>query len=180
MSDPLPCPLPDRLTSAEVEALLADWGHPTPARWLAFHREELELAGDPPSCPGRRVWIRLLRDELDKLYNQAWCALEQIRAADDEESVAMLAMDDLPSAVEQAWSLAPELAGEHLQLLRDYKEERHADFLRQLGAGTEREAEERAECLEFWEDNAELTSDLRQRLYREVRGLLRGGTERPS
>jgi hypothetical protein len=173
MSSAPRCPLPDRLTSDQAERLLADWGHPTPARWLEFHHSELQLAGEPPSCPGERVWSRLLRDELDKLYNQAWCALEQIRAADDEETVMMLAMDDLPSAVEQAWSLSPEGAGEHLQLLRDYKEERHRDFLRQLGAGTDREAEERAECLEFWETNAELTSALRQRLYREVRATLR-------
>ncbi len=171
-----PCPLAESLTRAEAEQVLAELGHPRPAYWLEFHGETLAFSGEPPRCAGTTVWHRLLQDECDKLYNQAHCALEQIREAEDEESAAMLAMDDLPSAVEQAWSLAPQLAGEHLQLLRDYKEARYRDFRNQLGVGTGREAEERAECLEFWEENAVLTSELRQRLYREVRkGLLERG-----
>ena len=37
------------------------------------------------------VWRQLLKDECDKLYNQAWSAYEHIREAEDPDSVAMLA-----------------------------------------------------------------------------------------
>lgn len=172
MSDPHPSFLPDRPTRRVAEEFLAELGHPRPGFWLDHHRDSLGAEGDPRRYDGAAIWRRLLQDECDKLYNQAHCALEQIRDAQDEDSAMMLAMDDLPSAVEQAWSLAPQLADEHLQLLRDYKEARYADFCQQLGVGSDREAQERADCLEFWEENAVLTSELRKRLYREVRRSL--------
>ena len=163
----IPAPAARRLTMAEAEALLASWNHPRPQRWLTHKIENgaLELDGHPPRLSGATMWWLLLGDECDKLYNQAWCSLEQIRAADDEDEVAMIALDDLPSAVEQAWSLAPELAGEHLGLLREYREERYQDFLRQLDAGGESELDERIDALEFWAENATLMSELRRTLY---------------
>ncbi len=170
-------PLPERVSVEELGAFLVEWRHPYGERWL---REKVKAAalvfsGDPPSVSGADVWQRLLEDECSKLYNQAWSAYAHIREAVDPDSVAMVAMDDLPSAVEQAWALAPGLAGEHLALLREYREAKHEDFVRALGAGTEREVEERIEALAFWEENAGIMTDFRRRLYRTVReGLARG------
>jgi hypothetical protein len=147
--------------------LLASWGHLRPRRWLLAAIETGRLP--ERDIPAVDLWREVLRDECDKLYNQAWCAYDQIRSAEDEESVWMLAMDDLPSAVEQAFSLAPPLAGEHLALLGEYKEASLAQLLRELGVGTEREAAERSECLAFWEENTEGLSDLRRTLFRMVR-----------
>ncbi len=94
-------------------------------------------------------------------------------ASSSPDSVMLLVIDDLPSAVEQAWALAPDLAGEHLELIRGHSQERYDNLLRELGAGTDREAAERRECLAFWEENAELMTPWRLRLYREVRQSLR-------
>jgi hypothetical protein len=154
-----------------VQALLEDWQHPYADRWLDRQVEQgtLPFTGEPPTCLGDDLWQLLLSQECDKLYNQAWCALDQIQSADDPESVTMLAMDDLPSAVEQAWALAPDLADEHLELLRQHNPIRVEVMLADLGAGTEREPRERAECLSFWEDNAEGMTDYRRRLFRAVR-----------
>jgi len=171
-------PLPDFLTLAEAESLLQRWHHPNGARWLDHQalQETLTFAGAPPRCSGDELWHLLLSQECDKLYNQAWCALDQIQSADDPESVTFLAMDDLPSAVEQAWALAPALAQEHLALLVQHNPHRLDVLLADLGAGTSREPVERAECLSFWEDNAELMTDYRRRLYRAVReGLAESG-----
>ncbi len=172
--DSVPSVVVGRFDHEQAEALLASWHHPRGGRWLDYHveRGELSFSGDPPTLDGAAMWWQLLADECDKLYNQAWCALDQIRGAADEETVLMVAIDDLPSAVEQAWSLAPELAGEHLGLLRGYREERYQELVRELGIGTDRELRERIECLEFWEENAELMSDLRRTLYRLVRQRL--------
>jgi hypothetical protein len=163
----IPAPAARRLTLAEAEELLASWHHPRPERWLSHKIDSgaLDLDGDPPLLSGATLWWLLLGDECDKLYNQAWCALEKIRAADDEDEVMMIALDDFPSAVEQAWSLAPELAGEHLALLREYKEARYQDFLRQVGAGGDTELDERIDALEFWTENDALMSELRRTLY---------------
>lgn len=159
------------LTREQVLALLETWGHPYAVPWLArkIAAGELVFAGEPGVVRGTALWLRLLQDECDKLYNQAWSALESIKEATDPDSVTMLAIDDFPSAVEQAWSLAPDLATEHLALLREHSEERYRDFLRSLGVGTTREAAERIECLAFWEVNADITSDLRKTLCRLVR-----------
>lgn len=171
-----PSPLPDRATRDEIQAALDRWDHPRRDAWLAAKRErgELRFEGDPPTVAGVAVWRLLLGEECDKLYNQAWCALDQIRQADDPDEVALTAMDDFPSAVEQAWALAPPLAGEHLALLREYRQERHADFLRQLQVGTDGERAERIECLTFWADNAEGITDYRRTLYRLVAARLGG------
>lgn len=169
-------PLPERMSIEALGAFLEEWRHPYGERWLRekVKAAELVFSGDPPSVSGAAVWRRLLEDECSKLYNQAWSAYQHIKEAEDPDSVAMVAMDDLPSAVEQAWALAPELAGEHLALLREYREAKHEDFVRALGVGTEREIEERIEALAFWEENAEIMTDLRRRLYRTVReGLAR-------
>jgi hypothetical protein len=172
----LPVDLRDEeLTEEEARARLESWGHPRPRRWLRQKAEQGEIR--PPRIRTADLWRALLKDECDKLYNQAWCALDSIRNAEDEESVLLLAMDDLPSAVEQAFSLAPPLAGEHLLLLRQHKEERHADFLRELGVGTEREERERIDCLAFWEENAEDMSDLRRTLLGLVRRELQRRSE---
>ena len=170
-------PLPPTLTRLEAEVHLARLEHPDPRRWLDAQAEQgkLPFDGAPPRCPGDRLWRQILTTECDKLYNQAWCALDQIRSAEDLESVSMIAMDDLPSAVEQAWALAPDLAGEHLALLAEHDPRRVDLLLADLGAGTPREAAERAECLEFWEVNAEITSNFRQSLYRTVRRALTSG-----
>ena len=167
-------PLPDLPTRAEVQALLQRWQHPYADRWLGRQLEQgtLTFDGDPPRCRGDELLLLLLSQECDKLYNQAWCALDQIQSADDPESVTLLAMDDLPSAVEQAWALAPELAVEHLGLLTQHNPRRVDVLLADLGAGTPREPAERAECLAFWEDNAEGITDYRRRLYRAVRESL--------
>lgn len=169
-----PSPLPDRLTWDQALALLTDWEHHAPERWLAHQRDNalLTFTGDPLACSGDQLWSLLLKVEADKLYNQAWCALDQIQSADDPEDTLMLAMDDLPSAVEQAWSLDPAIATEHLDLLRQHKAGRVERFLAEMAAGTDREPAERADSLAFWEDNAEITSPFRQRLYREVRAVL--------
>ena len=166
-----PIPGDELLTREEVLALLEQWGHPYAAAWLERKTaaRELVFAGEPAVVQGAALWRRLLKDESDKLYNQAWSALEGIKEAGDPDSVAMLSIDDFPSAVEQAWSLAPDLAGEHLALLRQHSEERYRDFLRSLAVGTPRELVERIECLAFWEDNAEITTDLRKSLCRLVR-----------
>ncbi len=169
-------PLPPAPTRADAEAHLARLHYPNPRGWLDAQIEEgaLGFAGEPPRCDGAQLWRLLLGMECDKLYNQAWCALDQIKNAEDPESVSMIAMDDLPSAVEQAWALAPELADEHLALLADHDPRRVEVMLADMGAGTPGEAAQRAECLEFWEDNAELTTEFRQALYRAVRdGLTR-------
>ena len=178
----VPPALAGRITREQAEALLDSWHHPRGGRWLDYQveRGELTLTGEPPTMDGAALWGRLLADECDKLFNQAWCALDQIRSADDQDTVYMIAIDDLPSAVEQAWSLAPELAGEHLGLLRGYREERYQELLRQLGIGTDRELRERIECLEFWEENAELMSDLRRTLYRLVREQLQALAGQPT
>lgn len=154
--------------------LLLRWQKSEAERWVAYQRDKgtLPFEGDPPSCSGEALWRLLLSEECDKLYNQAWCALEQIREAEDPDDALMLAMDDLPSAVEQAWSLDPEFGAESLDLLGQHKPERVPRFLAEMAADTPREAAERAECLAFWEENAEITSDFRKRLYREVRRLL--------
>jgi len=162
------------MTLDQAAALLTEWEHHDPERWLIHKRDNdlLTFTGDPPTCAGDQLWHLLLRDEADKLYNQAWCALDQIQAADDPEDALMLAIDDLPSAVEQAWSLDPTNADEHLGLLRQHKAGRVERFLAEMAAGTDREAAERADSLAFWEENAEITSPFRQRLYREVRAVL--------
>ncbi len=174
MSDP--CPPPelghDDLSLEAAAARLAGLGHPRPDEWLAARLAEGRLPSPP--LPPAAVWLELLRDECDKLYNQAWCALDQIRNADDPDSVMMTAVDDFPSPIEQAFGLAPSLAGEHLALLREYREERYADFVRELGIGTDREPAERADALAFWEENAEDISDLRRNLFRIVRRQLAG------
>jgi len=169
-----PSPLPSTLSHDQAVELLLQWDKDEAERWVAYQRDKgaLPFDGEPPRCSGSTLWRLLLRDECDKLYNQAWCALDQIQEAEDPDDVAMLAMDDLPSAVEQAWSLDPELGAEHLQLLGQHKPERVSRFLAEMAAGSPREAAERAECLAFWEENAEITSDFRKRLYREVRRVL--------
>ena len=134
--------------------------------------DRIQFTGEPPRADRAEIFRELLRDECDKLYNQAWCALEQILDAEDEDSVMMLAVDDFPSAVEQAVSLAPDLAQEHLGLFRKYRQERYDTFLREFGIGTSREAQERIDCLAFWEKNAEGISDLRRALFRTVRESL--------
>ena len=168
------CPLPSTLGRTEALDLLERWHKPQAGQWLANRQRDgsLPFEGEPPACEGPRLWTLLLKLECDKLYNQAWCALEQIQGAEDPDDAMMLAIDDLPSAVEQAWSLAPDLAGEHLDLLRQQNPARVERFLQEMGAGTDREPAERAESLSFWEENAEITSDFRKRLYREVRAVL--------
>jgi len=170
-------PLPDRLTIDELGALLDEWQHPYAEKWLLqkVKASELVFSGEPATVSGESVWNQLLKDECDKLYNQAWSAYEHIKEAEDPDSVAMIAMDDFPSAVEQAWALAPQHAGEHLRLLREFREAKHEDFLRALGVGTERENQERIESLTFWAENAEIMTDFRRTLYRLVREAL----ERP-
>ena len=164
-------PLPDLIGPDALGSLLDEWQHPYRERWLRekVKAGELVFSGDPPVASGDAVWRRLLADECGKLYNQAWSALQAIREAEDPDSVAMLAMDDLPSAVEQAWALAPDLAGEHLELLREYSEEKHRHFLDSLGVGTGREAAERIDALAFWEENAAIMTGFRRTLYRIVR-----------
>jgi len=182
-ADPTPPPaLSGEIALDEAARLLEGWGHPRAERWL-----EVKVAGgavpadgDPPRIAGADLWRELLRDECDKLYNQAWCALDRIRDAEDEESVLMLAMDDLPSSVEQAFSLSPDLAREHLDLLREHRFERYRQFADELGVGTARETRERAECLAFWEENGDDLSDLRRTLFRLVRERLEGATRRRS
>jgi len=171
-SDPTPPPEMghDDLDLEGAAARLAAIGHPRPARWLARLVEEGRVP--PPPIPAADVWRELLRDECDKLYNQAWCALDQLRSADDPDAVMMVAVNDFPSAIEQAFSLAPTLAGEHLALLREYRMESYEHFVRELGIGTDREAGERAEALAFWGENAEGISDLRRNLFRLVRRQL--------
>ena len=171
-------PLPDRLTLDELSAVLEEWQHPYGERWLVdkVKAAELVFTGEPPSVSGDSVWHRLLADECDKLYNQAWSAYEHIREAEDPDSVAMLGIDDLPSAVEQAWALAPDLAGEHLSLLREFREAKYQEFLRSLHVGTDREVDERIAALAFWEENAQIMSAFRRTLYRLVRqGLAQKG-----
>jgi hypothetical protein len=175
-----PVELTGEITLEEAARLLQGWGHPRAARWL-----ELKVAGgaipyegDPPRVAGADVWRELLRDECDKLYNQAWCALDQIRDAEDEESVLMLAMDDLPSSVEQAFSLDPTLAREHVDLLKEHRFERYRQFVDELAVGTDRETRERIECLGFWEENGTDLSDLRRTLFRLVRETLESATRR--
>jgi hypothetical protein len=172
VSDPGPPPElgHDVLDEEDAADRLSRLSHPRAAEWLARLVGEGRLPA-PPFPPGL-VWRELLRDECDKLYNQAWCALEQIREADDPDTVMMIAVDEFPSPIEQAFSLEPTLAGEHLALLRDYREERYDDFAREMGIGTDREPAERAESLEFWEENAEGISDLRRNLFRIVRRQL--------
>ncbi len=164
-------PLPELIGFDELGSLLDDWRHPYGERWLEekVKSAELVFSGDPPRSSGEAVWRRLLEDECSKLYNQAWSAYEQIKEAEDPDSVAMLGMDDLPSAIEQAWALAPDLAGEHLSLLREFREAKYHEFLRSLGVGTEREVEERIEALTFWEENASIMTEFRRTLYRIVR-----------
>ena len=101
----IPAAAARRLTPDEAEALLSDWHHPRPRRWLdhKLERGDLVLEGDPPTVSGPTLWWLLLADECDKLYNQAWCALDQLRTAEDQDSVIMVAIDDLPSAIEQAF-----------------------------------------------------------------------------
>ncbi len=91
-------PLPELISMDELGSLLDEWQHPHGERWLAekVKAEELVFEGEPPSVGGEAVWRRLLQDECSKLYNQAWCAYEHIKEAKDPDSVAMLAMDDLP------------------------------------------------------------------------------------
>lgn len=170
-SPPAVSPLPERLTLDELGSLLDEWQHPYGERWLLekVKANELVFTGEPPSVSGEAVWRRLLEDECGKLYNQAWSAYEHIKEAEDPDSVAMLGIDDLPSAVEQAWALAPELAGEHLSLLREFREAKYQEFLRSLRVGTEREVEERIAALAFWEENAEIMTEFRRTLYRLVR-----------
>ncbi len=175
---PRSSPLPELVSLGELGSLLDEWQHPHGERWLAekVKAAELVFCGDPPSVSGEAVWRRLLQDESSKLYNQAWCAYEHIKEAKDPESVAMLGMDDLPSAVEQAWALAPELAGEHLGLLKEFREAKYQEFLRSLRVGTEREVEERIDALAFWEENATIMTEFRRTLYRMVReGLASAG-----
>ena len=171
---PTPSPLPPSMTREQAVELLLRWHKSEADRWVAYQRDKgtLPFEGAPPRCSGEALWRLMLREECDKLYNQAWCALDQIQEAEDPDDALMLAMDDLPSAVEQAWSLDPELGAEHLQLLGQHKPGRVPRFLAEMAAGTPREAAERAECLAFWEENAEITSDFRKRLYREVRRVL--------
>jgi hypothetical protein len=167
----------------EAEERLREWGHRRPRRWLRRRLTDGEIAatGTPPRLRSADLWRALLKDECDKLYNQAWCALDQIRAAKDPDEVLMLVVDDFPSAVEQAFSLAPPFATEHLDLLREYSEEKLAAFRRELSIGEEDEPLERMECLAFWEANAEGMSPLRRTLYRMVREeLARRATPPPS
>ncbi len=172
------CPLPELVTLDEVGAVLVAWQHPYGERWLLEKVKSgaLVFAGEPPRVNGVTVWDRLLEDECSKLYNQAWSAYQHIKEAEDPESVAMLGIDDLPSAVEQAWALAPEHAGEHLALLKEFREAKYREFLRSLRVGTEGEVEERVAALAFWEENAEIMTEFRRTLYRLVReGLARTG-----
>ena len=53
--------------------------------------------------------------------------------------------------------------------MMQHRVESHAQLSRELGIGTEREDRERADCLAFWEENAEGISDLRRTLFRLVR-----------
>jgi hypothetical protein len=110
--------------------------------------------------------LSAVRVEIDRLYNQAWCALERLDAGEED---LMTAIDELPTAVEQAVSLDPEYAKEILELLRSRRPERYEDLVREMGLGTERETAERIECLAFWEANAEGMSERRRELFREVR-----------
>ena len=112
MSDPaaddlaLPVDLREEvLMEEEARVRLKSWGHPRPGRWLRQKAEQGEI--QPPRIRAADLWRALLMDECDKLYNQAWCALDSIRNAEDEESVLLLAMDDLPSAVEQTTGSVP-------------------------------------------------------------------------
>jgi len=182
MIDLPPTPFPVRMTRDEVQRWLDRWDHPRRDAWLAAKEErgELRFDGDPPTVAGVDVWRLLLREECDKLYNQAYCALDQIQEAENPDDVMITAMDDFPSAVEQAWSLAPSLAEEHLLLLREYKEERHTRFVEELGVGTDREPAERVECLAFWADNAEGITDYRRTLYGVAAGLLAGTSASPA
>lgn len=166
-----PIPSHDHLTRERALALLEEWGHPYAAAWLdrKVAAGTLAFEGEPAVVSGAELWRRLLEDETDKLYNQAWSALESIKEAATPDEAAMLSMDALPSAVEQAFSLAPDLADQHLALLRQHSESRFRDFLRLLGVGTARESAERIACLAFWEDNADLVTDLRKTLFRLVR-----------
>lgn len=168
------CPLPEQLTLDELGAVLAAWQHPYAERWLLEKVKNgvLVFSGDPPRVGGKTVWDRLLEDECSKLYNQAWSAYEHIKEAEDPDSVAMLGIDDLPSAVEQAWALAPEHAGEHLSLLKEFREAKYREFLRSLRVGTDGEVGERIAALAFWEENAEIMTDFRRTLYRLVREAL--------
>lgn len=177
-SPPAASPLPERLTLDELGSVLDQWQHPYGEHWLLdkVKNGELMFSGDPPTVSGETVWHRLLEDECAKLYNQAWSAYEHIKEAEDPDSVAMLGIDDLPSAVEQAWALAPEYAGEHLALLREFREAKYQEFLRSLKVGTEREVDERIAALAFWEENAEIMTEFRRTLYRLVReGLVQKG-----
>ena len=170
-------PRPPALAAPEIdrdraEALLAGWGHPRPGAWLDGKLDAGAIAVADEALDAADLWRELLKDECDKLYNQAWCALEQIREAADESEVMMLAVDDFPSAVEQAFSLAPALATEHLDLLKSHRYERYEVFAREMGLGTARETAERIECLAFWEANADGLSRLRKTLFRLVRKTL--------
>jgi len=164
----------------EAASLLERWRHPRPHRWLRHAIDEGRVPAEGERVRTADLWRELLRDECDKLHNQAWCALERIREAEDPESVMMLAIDDLPSAVEQAYSLAPSLAEETLDLLRQHRRERYEDLVRELGVGTVREEAERAECLDFWVENAEGISEIRRTLFRIVRDALVGLANRES
>ena len=155
-----------------AEALLGEWGHPRPAAWLDAKLDAGAIAAADEEIDAADLWRELLADECDKLYNQAWCALEQIREAEDESEVLMLAVDDFPTAVEQAFSLAPALAKEHLDLLKSHRFERYETFAREMGLGTARQTAERIECLRFWEANADGLSRLRKTLFRLVRETL--------
>ncbi len=170
----MPSPLSARLTRDQVLRQLEAWLKPAARQWLTDRTEKGALAfdGTPPTCTGDDLWDLLLKEECDKLFNQAWCALDQIRSAEDPDSMLLVAIDDFPSAIEQAYSLAPQFADEHLKMMREYSEERYQRFVAELGQGTDREAGERVECLAFWEENAELITDYRRLLYKLVREQL--------
>jgi hypothetical protein len=164
------------MTRGAAEELLDALGHRAGAAWLSnrIADGDLPLSGDPPILSGDDLWRALLADECGKLYNQAWCAAGRL---DEEgaEADLMLGIDELPSAVEQAWSLSPDDAGEHLDLLKAHRPERHENLCRELAIGTERETAERIECLAFWEANGEDLSPLRRRLFTLVREALSRG-----
>ena len=169
-----PCPLPNELTREEAARRLSAMNLPNVEDWLLQHEEarELTFKGDPAVCSGMELFSLILKEECDRLYNQANVAYMQIRAAGEDEPDFITAIDTFPSAVEQAFSLAPQFSAKHLELLRQYKEERYQTFCRELGVGTQRELAERIECLAFWEDNADMLSRFRKTLFGVVREQL--------
>ncbi len=169
-----PCPLPSELSRDEAAKRLEAMKLPNVEDWLSQREEarELTFKGDPAVCSGEELFSLILKEECDRLYNQANVAYQQIHAANEEDVDFITAIDTFPSAVEQAFSLAPQFSGKHLELLKQYKEERYKAFCQDLGLGTKRELSERIECLAFWEDNADMLSQFRKTLFSVVREQL--------